>query len=148
MDIELTYGKEKKNFIKDWPLLLKKDELQYYYNRKYKLQTNSSPIKKKDRMVRADAPCWPEQVVINRKLAEIPWTKEQVRQLFKSFDKNGDGKLSKKELKAAFRKLGSRWSSFRARKALRYVDSNGDGDISKEELNDLVNYSLECGYKL
>lgn len=87
-------------------------------------------------------------VLIHRKQAEIPWSEEQVRQLFKSFDRNGDGKLCKEELKDAFRKLGSRWSSFRARRALRYVDSNDDGHISKEEFNDLVNYALECGYKL
>ncbi|PRQ27674.1 putative EF-hand domain pair protein [Rosa chinensis] len=86
---------------------------------------------------------WPEQ---KSKLVPLPWSKEQVRELFKSFDKDGDGKLSKEELKAAFRKLGSWWSSFRARRALRYVDSNDDGQISKEEFNDLVNYALECGY--
>ncbi|KAK9946518.1 hypothetical protein M0R45_011981 [Rubus argutus] len=82
------------------------------------------------------------------KKAPVPWTKEQVRDLFKSLDKNGNGKLSKEELKAAFRTLGSRWSSYRARRALRHVDANGDGFISNEELNDLVNYALERGYKL
>lgn len=98
-------------------------------------------------MVRdVDVPYRPE---VNMKVAtQVLWTNEQVSKLFKSFDKNGDGKLSKEELKAAFRKLGSRWSSHRARSALRHVDSNHDGLISKEEFNDLVNYALECGYKL
>lgn len=98
-------------------------------------------------MVRdVNVPNWPE---VNGKLpTQVPWSKDQVCQLFKSFDKNGDGKLSKEELKAAFRKLGSRWSSYRASRALRYVDSNHDGVISKEEFNELVNYALELGYKL
>lgn len=91
-------------------------------------------------------PRWPEVNV--KPGTQVPWSKDQVCQLFNSFDKNGDGKLSKEELKAAFRKLGSRWSSYRASRALRHVDSNGDGLISKEEFNDLVNYALECGYKL
>ncbi|KAK9946519.1 hypothetical protein M0R45_011982 [Rubus argutus] len=79
---------------------------------------------------------------------QVPWSMDHVCQLFKSSDKNGDGKLSKEELKAAFRKLGSRWSSYRASRALRYVDSNHDGVISEEEFNELVKYALELGYKL
>ena len=88
-----------------------------------------------------------EQTVVNKKVP-AQWSPEQVCDLFKIADKNGDGKLSKEELKAAFRRLGSRWSSFRARRALRHVDANGDGVISNEELNDLINYALQCGYKL
>ncbi|KAL6216576.1 hypothetical protein ACLB2K_009799 [Fragaria x ananassa] len=88
--------------------------------------------------------CWPH----DKKVPAAQWSPELVRDLFKSADKNGDGKLSKEELKAAFRRLGSRWSSYRARRALRHVDANGDGVISNEELNDLINYALQCGSRL
>lgn len=91
-------------------------------------------------------PCWPG---VNWKpVTQVPWSKVELHQLFKSVDKNGDGKLSKEELKEAFRKLGSRGSSFRAGRALHHADSNGDGLISEEELDDVVNYAVECGYKL
>ncbi|KAB2614368.1 calcium-binding protein CML10 [Pyrus ussuriensis x Pyrus communis] len=83
-----------------------------------------------------------------KKPARVPRTREQVVDLFNSFDKDGDGMLSKEELKAAFRELGSRWGGFRARRALSHADANHDGLISKEEIKDLVNYALECGYTL
>ena len=83
-----------------------------------------------------------------KKPARVPRTWEQVMDLFNSFDKDGDGMLSKEELKAAFRELGSRWGGFRARRALSHADANHDGLISKEEIKDLVNYALECGYAL
>ncbi|CAN6583249.1 unnamed protein product [Malus baccata var. baccata] len=72
----------------------------------------------------------------------------QVLNLFNSFDKDGDGMLSKEEVKEAFRKLGSHWGGFRARRALRHADANRDGLISTEEINDLANYTLKCGYTL
>ncbi|KAB2614366.1 calcium-binding protein CML10 [Pyrus ussuriensis x Pyrus communis] len=80
--------------------------------------------------------------------AGVPWTREQVLNLFNSFDKDGDGMLSKEEVKAAFRKLGSHWGGFRARRALRHADANRDGLISAEEINDLANYALKCRYTL
>ncbi|PRQ27677.1 putative EF-hand domain pair protein [Rosa chinensis] len=89
----------------------------------------------------------PEQKAI-KKVPIHCISKEQVCDFFKRFDGNGDGKLCKEEIKAAFRKLGSRWSSYRARRALDHADSNGDGIISNEELDDLINYALDCGYKL
>ncbi|KAH0989931.1 hypothetical protein GBA52_001414 [Prunus armeniaca] len=88
-----------------------------------------------------------EDAVVYRKV-QIPWTKEQVMAEFKRLDKDGDGRISKEELKAAFDKFGSRWSSFRAWRALCHADANKDGYISKEEFTDIVNYALKCGYKL
>ncbi|CAN6721550.1 unnamed protein product [Malus baccata var. baccata] len=85
--------------------------------------------------------------VVDKKV-QIPRTKEQVMEVFKSSDKDGDGRLSKEELKASFKKLGSRWSSFRAWRALGHADANKDGFISMEEIGELLSYALKCGYKL
>lgn len=88
-----------------------------------------------------------EDAVVYRKV-QIPWTKEQAMAEFQRLDKDGDGRISKEELKAAFTKFGSRWSSFRAWRALSHADANKDGFISMEEVTDLVNYAVKCGYKL
>ncbi|KAL7262118.1 hypothetical protein ACSBR1_000493 [Camellia fascicularis] len=66
----------------------------------------------------------------------------------KGMDKNGDGKLSKKELKDAFHDLGLKFSGWRAGRALRHADANGDGYISDEELNELVKYAKRWGFSL
>ncbi|PQQ15574.1 hypothetical protein Pyn_28967 [Prunus yedoensis var. nudiflora] len=80
--------------------------------------------------------------------AHVPWRREMVVEVFKSFAKDGQ-QLSKHELKEAFDKLGSRWSTFRAWRALSYADANQDGLISNDhEFKALVNYALECGYEL
>lgn len=87
-------------------------------------------------------------MVRDMKEVSVPWKREQLLKLFNSYDKDGDGRLSKDELKAAFRHLGSRWSSYRAGKALRKNDHNRDGFITQDELIDLVDYALERGYKV
>ncbi|TQD98468.1 hypothetical protein C1H46_015923 [Malus baccata] len=78
---------------------------------------------------------------------EVPYTEEQIRKVFKSFDKNTDGQLSKAELQAAFAKLGAKWTSVRAWLSLWHADDNGDHFISLDnELDKLVDYVLKLGY--
>ncbi|KAB2614364.1 calcium-binding protein CML10 [Pyrus ussuriensis x Pyrus communis] len=89
---------------------------------------------------------FPPKIV--EKNVQIPWTKEQVMEVFKSFDKDEDGRLSKEELKASFKKLGSLWSSFRAWRALGHADANKDGFISMQEIGELISYALKRGYKM
>ncbi|KAL0017380.1 hypothetical protein SO802_004449 [Lithocarpus litseifolius] len=69
-----------------------------------------------------------------------PLSEEQLKGLLKRYDTNGDGKLSKNELKAAFRSLGLHFSGWRAGQALRHADANGDGYVSEEEMKELVKY--------
>ncbi|XVE67720.1 hypothetical protein DITRI_Ditri09bG0011100 [Diplodiscus trichospermus] len=57
---------------------------------------------------------------------------EQMKDFFRRFDCDKDGRLSKEELKKAFNELGSRVPVFRTLAALRHADENGDGFISKE----------------
>lgn len=78
----------------------------------------------------------------------LPWKRDQLLNVFKSYDRDGDGKLSKDEVKQAFKYLGSRCSFYRATKAFRKVDFNKNGLIDLVELSDLVDYALDCGYEV
>ncbi|CAL8102038.1 unnamed protein product [Prunus armeniaca] len=76
----------------------------------------------------------------NYKVAtNVPYTEEEIMKVFKSHDKNGDGQLSKEELKEAFKELGSKSPPLRAWFAKNYADDNRDGFISiDKELSKLV----------
>lgn len=71
---------------------------------------------------------------------------EQWKGLFKRYDTDGDGRLSKQELKSAFNSCGSRCPAWRTWRALSHADLNGDGYISEEEFDDLVLYLVRHGY--
>lgn len=75
------------------------------------------------------------------KSVDVPLTEEQLQGLLKRFDKNGDRRLSREELREAFRSLGLNFSGWRAWRALRHADENGDGYISEEEMKELVKYA-------
>ncbi|KAJ8762219.1 hypothetical protein K2173_007375 [Erythroxylum novogranatense] len=69
---------------------------------------------------------------------------EELKTTFKHHDADGDGKLSREELKKAFQKLDSRFPGWRASKALQHVDTNRDGSISfDKEMDALVKYVME-----
>ncbi|KAK8534121.1 hypothetical protein V6N13_028196 [Hibiscus sabdariffa] len=80
------------------------------------------------------------------KAAAVPYSKEQLKALFRRFDGDKDGHLSKSELKKAFNELGSRVAAFRALGALQHADENGDKFVSDGELEALVQYAVALGY--
>ncbi|POO02325.1 Parvalbumin [Trema orientale] len=82
--------------------------------------------------------------------AQVLWTNDQLAKIFRSHDTNNDGKLSRDELKAAFKYLGSHCSSFRTLRAFNHADGDKDGfiDLSGPELSELVSYAHSCGYKV
>ncbi|XVF13933.1 hypothetical protein REPUB_Repub09cG0012500 [Reevesia pubescens] len=80
------------------------------------------------------------------KHAPVPLSKDQLKDVFRSFDCDKDGRLSKEELKKAFNELGSRVPVFRTLAALHQADENGDGFISEDELEALVQYAVGLGY--
>ncbi|KAH7848262.1 hypothetical protein Vadar_000284 [Vaccinium darrowii] len=75
------------------------------------------------------------------KSVDLPITEVQLKGLLKRYDKNGDGRLSRAELREAFRGLGLNFSGWRAGQALRHSDRNGDGYISEEEMKELIKYA-------
>ncbi|PON79303.1 Parvalbumin [Trema orientale] len=84
---------------------------------------------------------------------DLELSKEQLVDVFKSYDLDKDGKLSRKELRAAFQFLGSNCivSYFRAIRALCTVGANNDGYISltdENKLQLLIDYARRCGYSL
>ncbi|KAA8537744.1 hypothetical protein F0562_027676 [Nyssa sinensis] len=83
----------------------------------------------------------------SRSDAGLPLSKEKQKGILKQYDKDGNGRLSKKELKVAFHNPGLHFSSWRARKAFRQADANGDGYISEDEMKNLITYSSRWGFK-
>ncbi|KAJ0046153.1 hypothetical protein Pint_04814 [Pistacia integerrima] len=73
---------------------------------------------------------------------------DQLHGMFKRFDKDNNGILTRQELNEAFSKLGSKFPAWRTWRALRHADANGDGCISEKEINELVKYALKRGYKV
>ncbi|KAJ9186729.1 hypothetical protein P3X46_002272 [Hevea brasiliensis] len=79
---------------------------------------------------------------------DMSFTEGQLKALFKEHDANGDGRLSKEEIKKAFQQLGSRFPGWRVRRSLHHADSNGDGSIGLDELDELVKYVGKFGYSI
>ncbi len=61
---------------------------------------------------------------------------DEVRKIFNKFDKNGDGKISRSELKEMFIALGSKTTSEEVRRMMEEIDQNGDGYIDLKEFAD------------
>ncbi|XP_021679653.2 uncharacterized protein LOC110664327 [Hevea brasiliensis] len=73
---------------------------------------------------------------------------DQLRGLLKRYDANNDGKLSKAELKVAFKSLGSHFAGWRAMRAIHHADANGDGCISEDEMEELIKYAIKLGFQM
>ncbi|OIT04145.1 hypothetical protein A4A49_00312 [Nicotiana attenuata] len=77
-----------------------------------------------------------------------PLTEEQVKGMLKKYDKNRDGKLSKEELRLAFKEMGLHFCGWKAGKALRFADINGDGFINEDEMSEFVKYASKWGFRI
>ncbi|OAY52685.1 hypothetical protein MANES_04G102700v8 [Manihot esculenta] len=80
--------------------------------------------------------------------APVPFTEEQVRQVFMKFDLNGDNVLSREEIRQAFNYLGAMFPAYRARQGIKFSDANGDGVIDMSEIDDLVKYAYNLGFNV
>ncbi|ONK60859.1 uncharacterized protein A4U43_C08F23460 [Asparagus officinalis] len=68
-------------------------------------------------------------------------TVEEFKEWIKKFDINGDGRISKAELRRVIRSLGGRFSSWKSRRWIQQADSDGDGYIEEDEIDNLVEYA-------
>ncbi|KAJ9189911.1 hypothetical protein P3X46_001159 [Hevea brasiliensis] len=89
---------------------------------------------------------WNPFPVHNYKAAPVPFTEEQVRQIFMRFDLNHDNVLSREEIRQAFQYLGAMFPGQKARQAMKVADANGDGAVDLSEIDDLVKYAYNLGY--
>ncbi|XP_058787457.1 calcium-binding protein CML24-like [Vicia villosa] len=62
---------------------------------------------------------------------------DEVRKIFNKFDKNGDGKISRAELKEMMLALGSKTTSEEVNRMMAEVDQNGDGYIDLKEFGEI-----------
>ncbi|KAK4728352.1 hypothetical protein R3W88_021340 [Solanum pinnatisectum] len=69
---------------------------------------------------------------------------ENVKRLLKKCDKNGDGRLSMKQLIEVF----SWWFSCFNAERLKHADINHAGYIFDDEIHELVKYATKYGYKI
>ncbi|KAF3961751.1 hypothetical protein CMV_013670 [Castanea mollissima] len=60
-------------------------------------------------------------------------TTDEVKKIFNKFDKNGDGKISRDELKDILHALGSRTTADEVSRIMSEIDKDGDGFISLDE---------------
>lgn len=77
-----------------------------------------------------------------------PLSEEQVKGILMKYDKNSDGKLSKHELRLAFKEMGLHFCRWKAGKALRHADKNGDGYINEDEMSELIHYASKWGFRI
>ncbi|XP_028761492.1 calmodulin-like protein 3 [Neltuma alba] len=61
----------------------------------------------------------------------------EVRRVFQMFDKNGDGKITKKELRDSLENLGIRISDTDMIQMIEKIDINGDGCVDIDEFGEL-----------
>ncbi|KAG0590187.1 hypothetical protein M758_1G077500 [Ceratodon purpureus] len=67
---------------------------------------------------------------------------------FKMFDRNGDGKISSKELGTVLRSLGENLSEVELEQMIRDVDADGDGEIDLQEFINLNSGARRGGVSL
>ncbi|GLT58947.1 hypothetical protein SLA2020_318000 [Shorea laevis] len=69
-------------------------------------------------------------------------TKEEIRKYLLKWDKNGDGVLSKQEIKEALHSLGSFFPGYRAQGAMAVADKDRDGcvNMNNHEFEALIDY--------
>ncbi|EOY02742.1 Calcium-binding EF-hand family protein, putative [Theobroma cacao] len=75
-------------------------------------------------------------------------TEEQWLSIFRRFDSDGDGLLSKQDIANAFKALGVSPPNKQTFAALSHVDENGNRYIGEDKIGELVQYVMKRGYTI
>ncbi|KAI3968098.1 hypothetical protein MKX01_007884 [Papaver californicum] len=68
---------------------------------------------------------------------------EEFKLWLKGFDKDGDGRISKQELREALRKAGGWFTTWKSGPGVRSADANHDGFINENEMSNLVGFATK-----
>ncbi|KAM3342026.1 hypothetical protein CQW23_29972 [Capsicum baccatum] len=86
-------------------------------------------------------------IFITRRVS-YPLSDEQVKGMLMKYDKNRDGRISKQQVRLAFKEMGLHFCRWKAGKAVRFADKNGDGYINEDEMSELVHYASKWGFRI
>ncbi|PHU18879.1 hypothetical protein BC332_10030 [Capsicum chinense] len=89
----------------------------------------------------------PWGIFITRRVS-YPLSDEQVKGMLMKYDKNRDGRISKQQVRLAFKEMGLHFCRWKAGKAVRFADENGDGYINEDEMSQLVHYASKWGIRI
>lgn len=81
--------------------------------------------------------------ITNARSAKGEMTIEEFKEWLKTFDKDGDGRISRDELRSAIRSKGKRVSGWRCGRVIRQADSNRDGEVDEGEIENLVSFAKQ-----
>lgn len=68
-------------------------------------------------------------------------TVDEFKDWLKQFDANGDGRISRDELRSAIRCLGGWFTTWKSGKGMQQADINGNGFIDEGEINNLITFA-------
>ena len=68
-------------------------------------------------------------------------TLEEFKESLKQFDADGDGRISRNELREALRRRGGWFTTLRSGRALRQADKNNSGFLDDSEIENLVAFA-------
>ena len=85
------------------------------------------------------------EAVLQRLVDDASWTQSSIRRLFRTFDKDNSGYITRSEFRRAFADLNVRATDNEIDELLRVIDTNHDGRISYSEFLDVAYKGKKSG---
>ncbi|KAF9622516.1 hypothetical protein IFM89_031920 [Coptis chinensis] len=83
--------------------------------------------------------CYTRSISTNNCKSEM--TIEEFKQWLKQFDHDGDGRISKDELRDALKSVGGWFTTWKSWRGVKSADANGNGFIDDSEMKHLVSFA-------